>query len=231
MKIIYKAKSYQINPTEAKAIPTVKNHSINGRSISTYDMNSDFGNKYKAQGLNRKECVYSIDIHCINGRPIYLSDFKNKKILFVNVASKCGFAKQYKELQNLSDQYKEQLVVIGSPCNQFGDQELGEASKIQEFYTLKYGITFLLTEKIDVKGKNQHPLYKWLTSKNLNGKKSSKVKWNFQKYLVSEKGELIDYYLPTTKPSGSRIIKLLKHFRHHNSLTLSGLFLSSSSYR
>lgn len=157
----------------------------------------------------KPESLYTIQIQNINGKPISLSDFKNKKILFVNVASKCGFTKQYKELQRLSDQYTEQLVVIGSPCNQFGKQEPGDATQIQEFCSLNFGVTFLLTEKLEVKGKNQHPLYTWLTSKERNGKKNSKVKWNFQKYLVDEKGMLIDYYLSTTNPTSKKITKHL----------------------
>tara|TARA_B100000809_G_scaffold211555_1_gene215251 strand:- start:763 stop:1287 length:525 start_codon:yes stop_codon:yes gene_type:complete len=157
----------------------------------------------------KRESIYTIAINSIKDTPISLSDFKNKKILFVNVASKCGFTKQYEELQTLSDKYSEQLVVIGLPCNQFGKQEPGDASQIQEFCALNFGVTFLLTEKIDVKGSKQHPLYKWLTSIALNGEKSSKVKWNFQKYLVDDKGQLIDYYFSATKPTSSKITKHL----------------------
>ena len=109
----------------------------------------------------------------------------------------------------MSDKYKEELVVIGSPCNQFGKQEPGDASQIQTFCERNFGVTFLLTEKIDVKGSKQHPLYKWLTSKDLNGEKSSSVKWNFQKYLVDEKGNLIDHYFSITKPMSSEITKHL----------------------
>ncbi|MFB0937441.1 MAG: glutathione peroxidase [Urechidicola sp.] len=157
----------------------------------------------------KKELIYDIAINAIDGKPISLLEFKGKKILFVNVASKCGFTKQYKDLQTLSDTYKEELVVIGSPCNQFGNQEPGDASQIQEFCELNFGVTFLLTEKIDVKGSKQHPLYKWLTSKDQNGKKSSTVKWNFQKYLVDDKGGLIDYYFSITNPKSSKISKYL----------------------
>jgi glutathione peroxidase len=156
-----------------------------------------------------RQSIYDIPINAINGTPISLEEFKAKKMLFVNVASKCGFTKQYKELQTLNDTYKEELVIIGSPCNQFGKQEPGEASEIQEFCELNFGVTFLLTEKIDVKGSKQHPLYKWLTSKALNGKKSSSVKWNFQKYLVDDKGSFIDYYFSITKPMSSKITKHL----------------------
>lgn len=157
-----------------------------------------------------KKSIYDIKINALNGKPISLSDFKGKNILFVNVASECGFTKQYKELQSLSDTYQNKLVVIGSPCNQFGKQEPGNASQIQEFCELNFGVTFLLTEKIDVKGTEQHPLYTWLTTKDLNGKKSSSVKWNFQKYLVDEAGQLIDYYYSITKPLSSKITKHLK---------------------
>ncbi|MBT8300245.1 MAG: glutathione peroxidase [Maribacter sp.] len=153
--------------------------------------------------------IYDITINSLDGTPISLSEFKGKKILFVNVASECGFTKQYKDLQKLSDTYSDELVVIGSPCNQFGRQEPGDASQIQTFCERNFGVTFLLTEKIDVKGSKQHPLYAWLTSKALNGKKKSSVKWNFQKYLVDEQGNLIDYFFSITNPTSSKITKHL----------------------
>jgi len=151
--------------------------------------------------------IYDIKIDSLQGKPINLGDFKNKHILFVNVASKCGFTPQYKDLEKLHQQYKHDLVVIGVPCNQFGSQEPGSANEIEEFCEVNYGVTFIITEKIDVKGVNQHPLYTWLTSKDFNGKKSSSVKWNFQKYLVSPEGKLIDYYFSITKPLSSKITK------------------------
>jgi len=157
----------------------------------------------------KKQSIYDIAINSLNGQPISLHDFEGKKILFVNVASECGFTKQYKDLQALSDQFQDSLVIIGSPCNQFGRQEPGDASQIQNFCELNFGVKFILTEKIDVKGSKQHPLYKWLTTKSLNGKKSSSVKWNFQKYLVDDKGRLIDYYFSITNPLSSKITKHL----------------------
>lgn len=153
--------------------------------------------------------LYTIGINSLKDTPINLEEFKGKKILFVNVASKCGFTKQYKELQQLSETYKENLVVIGLPCNQFGNQEPGNTSQIESFCTLNYGVTFLITEKIEVKGSNQHPLYSWLTKKTLNSVKSSTVKWNFQKYLVDEQGLLIDYFYSLTKPLSRKITKYL----------------------
>jgi glutathione peroxidase len=154
--------------------------------------------------------LYDIKIDSLQGKPIELSAFKNKYILFVNVASKCGFTPQYEDLETLSATYKDNLVVIGVPCNQFGKQEPGSADEIQEFCQVNYGVSFLMTEKIDVKGDDQHPLYTWLTSKEMNGKKSSSVKWNFQKYFLDTEGNLIDYYFSLTKPLSTKITKYLK---------------------
>ncbi|MFD0962875.1 glutathione peroxidase [Pseudofulvibacter geojedonensis] len=153
--------------------------------------------------------LYSIQINSLQGKPIDLSDYQGKKILFVNVASECGFTKQYKALQKLYEDYNDQLMVIGVPCNQFGRQEPGSADDIENFCSLNYGVTFLITEKIDVKGADQHPLYQWLTKKKLNKMKNSNVKWNFQKYLVDENGSLIDYYYSITKPNSRKITKHL----------------------
>ncbi|MCK0109396.1 glutathione peroxidase [Flavobacteriaceae bacterium S0825] len=156
-----------------------------------------------------KHSIYDIKINSLQGKSIHFSDFKGKHILFVNVASKCGFTPQYKELQKLHDTFKNKLVVIGVPCNQFGSQEPGTAFEIQEFCEVNYGVDFLITEKIDVKGNAQHPLYKWLTDKNINGFNNSNVKWNFQKYLVNPKGNLVDYFYSTTKPLSKKITKYL----------------------
>ena len=153
--------------------------------------------------------IYNIEMNSLQNKPIHFSDFKGKHILLVNVASKCGFTPQYKGLEKLYQTYKEKLVVIGVPCNQFGKQEPGSSNEIQEFCEANYGVSFLITEKVDVKGINQHPLYSWLTQRKLNNKKSSSVKWNFQKYLISPEGKLIDYYFSITKPMSSKITKHL----------------------
>lgn len=153
--------------------------------------------------------IYNIKINSLQRNEINLSDFKGKYILFVNVASKCGFTPQYKDLQKLYESYQDKLMIIGVPCNQFGKQEPGNETEIEEFCEVNYGVTFLISEKIDVKGSNQHPLYKWLTSKSENGKKNSSVKWNFQKYLVDQEGQLIDFYYSITKPTSKKITKHL----------------------
>jgi len=153
---------------------------------------------------------YNIEINSLQNSPILLSDFKGKHILFVNVASKCGFTPQYKELEEMHKKHSDNLVVIGVPCNQFGKQEPGNNQEIEDFCKVNYGVSFLISEKIDVKGANQHPLYTWLTSRELNNKKSSSVKWNFQKYLISPDGKLIDYYFSITRPMSSKITKHIK---------------------
>lgn len=154
--------------------------------------------------------MYDIEINSLTAEKIDLKQFKGKKILFVNVASECGFTPQYKDLQKLHETYKDKLVVIGLPCNQFGEQEPGTTTQIKSFCEKNYGVDFLMTEKIDVKGENQHPLYAWLTQKELNNVMDSSVKWNFQKYLVDENGKLIDFFYSTTTPLSNKIVKLIK---------------------
>jgi len=166
-------------------------------------------NQINSQTMDSNATLYSVKINSISGSEINLEDYKGKKILFVNVASECGFTPQYEGLQELYELYKDKLMVIGVPSNQFGKQEPGSAEQIQSFCKINYGVTFLITEKVDVKGDDQHPLYTWLTKKENNGVKSSSVKWNFQKYLVDENGVLIDYYLSLTKPMSRKITKQL----------------------
>ena len=146
--------------------------------------------------------IYNETINDIDGNKINFNDYKGKYLLFVNVASYCGFTSQYKELQVLFKKYSDKLVVIGVPCNQFGNQEPGNANEIKQFCEAKYDISFVLTEKIDVKEK-QHSLYSWLT--NNNGVKKSSVKWNFQKYLVSDEGKLVDYFYSTTSSLSDKL--------------------------
>jgi len=153
--------------------------------------------------------IHHLELISLDGDTVNLKKFKGKKVLFVNVASKCGFTSQYKDLQNLHSQYKENLVIIGFPCNQFGGQETGSESDIKSFCSKNYGVEFLMSAKIEVKGDKAHPIYKWLTNKKLNGVKSSTVKWNFQKYLVNESGELIDFWYSLTGPLSSKITKYL----------------------
>ena len=164
----------------------------------------------KTKNFPKRSTLYHIALKDLVGNSIIFSDFKGKYILFVNVASECGFTPQYRELQKLYDYYRDKLVVIGVPCNQFGNQEPGTTKQIQSFCERNFGITFLLTEKLSVKGSKQHPLYAWLTKKELNGAKNSTVKWNFQKYLVDDNGKLADYFYAITKPMSPVITKYFK---------------------
>jgi len=159
---------------------------------------------------NAQKSIHDIEINDISGDPIDLTTFKGKYILFVNVASECGFTPQYAGLEELHEQFKDDLIVIALPCNQFGGQEPGSEKEIQQFCAKNFGVSFLLTEKIKVKGEGQHPLYAWLTNKELNGSSNSIVKWNFQKYIVDKDGKFVNYFYSTTKPLSTKITSILK---------------------
>lgn len=152
---------------------------------------------------------YQLSLNSIDGKPLSFSEFKGKKVLLVNTASQCGFTPQYADLEKLHQQYGDKLVIVGLPCNDFLSQEPGKESEIAGFCQRNYGVTFKLTEKIRVKGRYKHPVYQWLTSKSLNGKSSSTVVWNFQKYLIDEEGRLIDWFAPTTSPLSDKITRHL----------------------
>lgn len=156
-----------------------------------------------------KSSLYDIQINSLENAPVDLKKFAGKKILFVNVASKCGFTKQYASLQKLHESHGDKVTIIGIPCNQFGKQEPGTSAEIATFCEKNYGVSFLMTEKIEVKGDNQHPLYQWLTQLAQNGVKDSKVKWNFQKYLIDEEGNLLEVFSSGTDPLSEELTKLL----------------------
>lgn len=166
-------------------------------------------------GLKKKniqsvpESIYDVNINKLDGTPLDLNQFKGKKVLFVNVASKCGLTPQYKGLEELYQKHGGQLEIIGLPCNQFAFQEPGDAGQIASFCEKNYGVSFTLTEKIKVRGKDQHDIYTWLTNKDFNRKFNSSVKWNFQKYLVSGDGELEAKFAPTVDPMSDEIIKAI----------------------
>lgn len=141
---------------------------------------------------------------------IDFSQYKGKYILCVNVASKCGYTPQYKGLQELYEKNKDKLVIVGFPCNQFLGQEPGTSEEISDFCEKNYGVTFPLTTKINVKGKEQHPIYSWLTMKSLNGKQDDTVKWNFHKYLISPNGEWLAAFPSNVEPDSPEIANYLK---------------------
>ncbi|MCX7743521.1 MAG: glutathione peroxidase [Flavobacteriales bacterium] len=147
----------------------------------------------------------------IDGEVFDMAQLKGKKVMIVNVASKCGYTPQYKQLQELYDNYKGKgLVILGFPCNQFMGQEPGSEEEIKAFCEKNYGVTFPLFSKIDVKGKDQHPIYQWLTNKTLNGVEDSEVSWNFNKYLVDEHGKYVMHLKSGADPFDEKIINWLE---------------------
>ena len=153
------------------------------------------------------QSFYDFTVKDIDGNDFPLSQLKGKKVMVVNVASKCGFTPQYEQLEAIYKKYKEKgFVIIGFPANDFKHQEPGTNEEIKSFCTLNYDVTFPMMAKIHVKGDSIHPLYKWLTKKELNGVGNSHVKWNFQKYLISPDGKIEKVISPWTKPDSKEII-------------------------
>jgi glutathione peroxidase len=156
--------------------------------------------------------IHQFTANTIEGNTLNFKDFKGKKLLIVNTASKCGLTPQFKELQNLFEKYKSQnFMIIGFPSNDFAKQDPGSNNEIKSFCERNYGVSFLMMEKISVKGDSIHPIYKWLTQKSENGVMNSKVKWNFQKYLIDESGFLVDVVSPIKKPNCRKIINWLNN--------------------
>jgi glutathione peroxidase len=162
----------------------------------------------KTSMSENSKTFYDFKINSINGEELNLSIFKDKTILLVNVASKCGFTKQYDDLQKLYDDYKERgLVVIGIPSNQFGSQEPGSEAEIKNFCETNFNINFPISSKYEVKGDNAHPIYIW--AKETYGK-STVPKWNFHKILINKNGKVEDTFASFTGPLSNKIIKKLE---------------------
>jgi glutathione peroxidase len=163
----------------------------------------------KVYVASKPDALYTFKLKTIEGEEITLGKFKGKKLLLVNVASECGYTPQYKGLQELYDKYKDKLMVIGFPANNFGGQEPGTATEIKGFCQKNYGVTFQMMDKISVKGEDMHPLYKWLSNKEENGVCGDAPKWNFGKYLIDEKGNIIKYFSSKVDPMSEEITSLL----------------------
>lgn len=155
--------------------------------------------------------VYDFTMKSIDGKDIKLESYKGKVILIVNTASKCGFTKQYEGLQELYQKYeKEGLVILGFPANNFLNQEPEDNQTIQKFCSLTYGVTFPMFEKISVAGKDIHPLYKYLTDKTMNPEFGGKISWNFNKFLISKEGKIINRFGSTTKPMDEDLVSAIE---------------------
>ena len=163
--------------------------------------------KSNAQGMTESETIYQFEMTSLQGEPVSLEMYKGKVVLLVNVASKCGLTPQYADLQETYSKYKDQgLVILGFPANNFAWQEPGSDEEIEQFCTKNYGVDFPMFSKISVKGKDQHPLYQFLTQKEKNGVLDAKMKWNFQKFLVGKDGKLISVIDPRTKVTEEEIV-------------------------
>jgi len=164
-------------------------------------------------GINSQEInFHSFTMNTIDGEEISMETFKGKKVMVVNVASKCGFTSQYEDLQKLFEEYGgENFTIVGFPANNFLKQEPGTNEEIKEFCTVNYGVTFPMMAKISVKGKNIDPLYEWLTIKENNGVMDAKVGWNFQKFLIDENGNLVDMLSPKSSPYDEKIISWINN--------------------
>ncbi len=161
--------------------------------------------------IQAQENIYQFKVQDLYGDEYDMASLKGKKVMIVNTASECGLTPQYKDLQKLYDIYKDKnFVIIGFPANNFGKQEPGSDAEIATFCEQNYGVTFPMMSKISVKGKDMHPIYKFLTEKSKNGYKDSKIKWNFQKYLINEQGEVIKVINPKTLPTDESVISWIE---------------------
>ena len=158
---------------------------------------------------NIPKSIYEFKINGLEGGVIDFSKFKGKKILIVNTASKCGYTPQYEALEKLYKSHKDKLVIVGFPANDFMGQEPGDNEKIAEFCKKNYGVTFPMAAKISVKGEDMAPIYQWLTNKDYNNFETSSVRWNFQKYLIDEKGNLVAVFGSKVKPDSEDILSAI----------------------
>ena len=171
----------------------------NGRAVTVSLTNND----------NMKPSFYDFKMKTLDGQEVSLAQFKGKKVIILNVASECGYTPQYADWEKFYKENKESAVVLGFPCNQFMGQEPGDNATIQSFCQKNYGVTFPIFEKTEVKGDNKSPLYAWLTDKSQNGWNDQEPSWNFCKYLVNEKGELVEYFASKIKPDHEEFQKAL----------------------
>lgn len=153
---------------------------------------------------------HEFKVNSIDGQPVNFDQFKGKKVLLVNVASRCGYTPQYEGLQELYEKYGNKIVVLGFPANNFGGQEPGSNDDIASFCEATYGVTFPMFEKVSVKGLDKHPLYRWLSDSKLNGWNDQEPSWNFCKYLVDENGKLLKFFPSSVKPMSDELIKAIE---------------------
>jgi len=168
------------------------------------------GRSERPPGVKSPTSLHAYSFTSMDGTVVPLSSFKGKKILIVNVASRCGFTPQYEDLETLARTHREDLVVLGFPANDFLGQEPGTNEEIASFCRITYDVTFPLSQKVSVVGRNQTEIYRWLTDPELNGWNKQAPKWNFYKYLVDEAGDLVKVFPSTTKPLSNELLEAIK---------------------
>jgi glutathione peroxidase len=167
--------------------------------------------KSKTDKIMGKETIYQFKVEDLSGNTFDFASLKGKKVMIVNTASKCGLTPQYKDLEAIYKEYKDKgFVIVGFPANNFASQEPGTNKEIETFCQLNYGVTFPMMDKVSVKGDDMCEVYKFLTQKSKNGLQDSEVEWNFQKYLINEKGELVKVIKPKTLVTEPEVINWIK---------------------
>lgn len=168
------------------------------------------GDDAKAENGQAGTSFYDFTLNDIDGNEIDFNQYRGKKVLVVNVASKCGYTPQYAELQELNEKYGDKVAILGFPANNFGGQEPGTNEEIKKFCTESYGVTFQMFDKVSVKGADKHPLFRWLSDKSLNGWNDKEPTWNFCKYFIDENGALKQFFPSSVKPMDDEIINLIQ---------------------
>ena len=167
--------------------------------------NKSYANTTDMVKTNEMTSIHTFKVEALDGTTINFADFKGKKILIVNTASECGYTPQYKELEALYQKFKDKLVIVGFPANNFGGQEPGTNTEIKAFCQQNYGVTFPMAAKISVKGDDAAPIYQWLCTKSQNGLIDAEIKWNFNKFLLDENGNMIAYFPSKVTPMSEQI--------------------------
>ncbi|WP_229201236.1 glutathione peroxidase [Arcticibacterium luteifluviistationis] len=168
---------------------TIKNLLSNKKEVATLPENMEVLGSF-----------YDFKMKSLTGQEIDLSQYKGKKVVVMNVASKCGYTPQYADWQKFHEEHGKDIIVLGFPANNFGAQESGSNDEIASFCQLNYGVEFQMFEKVDVIGENQHPLFQWLSKKDLNGWNDKAPTWNFCKYVINEKGKVTNFFASKIKP-------------------------------
>lgn len=176
----------------------------------TLERPADLAEFHPSFDQTMESSFYDFKLKDINGKDVDFSEFKGKKLLLVNVASKCGYTKQYAQLQELYATHGDKILILGFPANNFGGQEPGSNEEIAAFCDAEFGVTFPMFEKISVKGFDKHPLYRWLSDASQNGWNNEEPSWNFCKYFVNEKGELVKFFPSSVTPLDEQILSLIE---------------------